>query len=97
MYMGMGVDMDLNADKLKEVQEFLKEVLIFSKGGSTYKSFDEMAMQAFIILAIEELNVRINTLESIKHMLNKEQKIDINNMILEYTGIKAKLYGQVKQ
>lgn len=91
------MDMDLNADKLEEVKEFLKEVLLFSEGKSTYKSLHEMATQAFIILAIEELNVRMNTLESITHMLNDNQKTDINTMIKEYTAIKAKLYGQVKQ
>jgi hypothetical protein len=83
-------------DNTEKIKDFLNEVILFAKGKNTrFVTVDEMADQAFIILAIEQLSIQINTLESIKHLLTEKQIIDIDNLIRQYEAMKAKLYGSV--
>lgn len=88
----------INFGESEKVKEFLQEVMLFATGKSTkFISIDELANQAVIILTIEQLQVQINTLESIKHLLTDKQTNDINTMIKQYEGIKSNLYDSIRQ
>lgn len=88
----------INFEESEKVKEFLQEVMLFATGKSTkFISIDELANQAVIILTIEQLQVQINTLESIKHLLTDKQTNDINTMIKQYEGIKSNLYDSIRQ
>lgn len=88
----------INFEESEKVKEFLQEVMLFATGKSTkFVVIDELVNQAVIILTIEQLQVQINTLESIKHLLNDKQTNDINTMIKKYEGIKSNLYDSIRQ
>lgn len=90
--------MQVDHEIKEKVTDFISEIMLFGKGRSTqFSSLEEIADQALVILSIAEIDVKIDTLKSIEHMLDKTQKNDINTIISQLENVKIKLYGNVKQ
>lgn len=75
----------------EKIAAFLSDIVRnLGKGNNTVQFYAE---QAIIVLTVEELNVRIDTLKSIKHILNKTQTKDIEKIIDQYEQMKNTLYN----
>lgn len=81
----------------KELREKIKDFLLLVNdidGNAPFITLDELVNQAVVLYTLDQLDTKINTLESIKHILNKDQNKDIDNIIEMCVGMKAKLYEE---